>query len=105
MNPVDWFLLGTRLLGVWVLIESASYFASWVELRFEFTQRSQFGRDSAYWTTDQGYLVHAIADLLIAIYLLQGTHLASLCYRTTSGTLPEQVGATDEVPAATGESP
>ena len=75
MNGRDWFLVGSRLIGVWAAYTALAYFASYLDIRFGYSE--EWGR------TNQpgGYVLQGFAHLLFALYLLLGTrHLAWLCY-------------------------
>lgn len=75
MSGRDWFLVGSRLIGVWAAYTALTYFASYLDVRFGYT--AEFGRSSQ----PGGLVLHGLAHLLFALYLLLGTrHLAWLCY-------------------------
>lgn len=76
MNPRELFMLGGRLLGLWILYQGISALTAYV--LFVIGYRTD--------TTDvsKGYLIHACVELSLAYYLLLGTHhLARLVYGET----------------------
>ena len=63
MRAKDWFTVGLRLLGVWMLTESAGLLAGGAEIQFGLTgQRS---------SESIAYLVHAAVDLAAGVALLR----------------------------------
>ncbi|MHB8865660.1 MAG: hypothetical protein ACYC6N_25055 [Pirellulaceae bacterium] len=75
MSPQEWFVLGIRLFGVWLLTKGVAYFASYVDLRFGLTGMSGD-------TSPNSYLYYAGCDFALAAYFLLGArHLAGICER------------------------
>ena len=75
MSPQEWFVLGIRLFGVWLLTKGVAYFASFVDLRLALT-----GIPGD--TNANGYLYYAACDFALAAYFLLGArHLAGICER------------------------
>lgn len=75
MSARDWFILGCRLFGVWVVYMGVTYLASYLDARIGFAEPLSSGARPA------GLLIYAFAHLGFGVYLLFGTrHLASLCY-------------------------
>src|SRR6056297_1996794 len=75
MNPHEWFVLGIRLFGVWLLTKGVAYFASFVDFRFGLTGTP--GESSP-----NSYLYYAACELALAAYFLLGArHLAGICER------------------------
>ena len=75
----DWFILGVRLLGAWLLTGAFDRLAAFFVYRF------------GVWSPTEDYTPHALlfyvaADLVLAAYFLLGTrHLAGLCYGAEGG--------------------
>jgi hypothetical protein len=65
MNPLEWFVLGIRLFGVWLLTKGVAYFASFIDLRFGLTGTSGD-------TNPNSYLYYAACDFALAAYFLLG---------------------------------
>ena len=75
MNPLEWFVLGIRLFGVWLLTKGVAYFATFVDLRFGLTGTSGD-------TNPNSYLYYAAFDFALAAYFLLGARqLAGICER------------------------
>ncbi len=78
MSGRDWFLVGTRLIGVWVLYSAFSYVASALSIHFAMRLGHRPDAPEGY---PNVYLLDAAVLLCFAIYLLLGaSHLANLCY-------------------------
>ncbi len=73
MNPREWFVLGIRLFGIWMVTRAATYLTGFVDYKLgliETTSRAN--------PTEQ--LLFATSDLALAAYFLFGArHLAPLC--------------------------
>jgi hypothetical protein len=76
MTPRDWFALGVRLFGVWMLIRAAAYIASFVDLKLGLTPIPFSGGGNP-----TGYLLYATFDLaLAALFLLWTRKLVNWTY-------------------------
>jgi hypothetical protein len=85
MRSQDWFALGVRLFGVWLITRGAAYVATWIDFRFGFSPRPP----DVHSPTATGYLVYASVDFTLALYFLLGAqHLAGLCYREDQSSAP-----------------
>jgi len=74
MTARDWFIVGARLIGVWVLYEAVGQVAAFFTVQLEYRREPEG-------TFASSYMVFAIAFTALALYLLFGTHhLASLCF-------------------------
>jgi len=75
VNSREWFVLGIRLFGVWLLTRGVGYFASFIDFRFGLTGTP--GESSP-----NSYLYYAACELALAAYFLLGArHLAGICER------------------------
>jgi hypothetical protein len=75
MDSREWFILGIRIFGIWLLTRGVGYFASFVDFRFGLTGTS--GELSP-----NSYLYYAACELALAAYFLVGArHLAGICER------------------------
>ena len=75
MRSHDWFILGARLLGLWILHVGINYLVSFADFRIS-DRPSPVGGANV-----NSYLIQAMAHGAVAFYLLFGTrHLAQLCY-------------------------
>lgn len=75
MTGRDWFTVGVRLLGAWVLWLALEYFIAYLGQRLDFLERLPQGQSPHY------YLYLTACYLAVACYFLFGTrHLARLCY-------------------------
>jgi hypothetical protein len=63
MRPKDWFTVGLRLLGVWMLLESLGELVSGLELQFRFIEPLR--------TTPFAYFLHTAIDFVAAVALLR----------------------------------
>lgn len=91
MNPRELFMLGSRLLGVWILYQGLGALTTYVLYMIGY--RSD--------TTDvsKGYLIYACVDISLSYYLLLGTHhLAKLVYGEKD--LPKEVRVTESASEA-----
>jgi cyanate permease len=74
MTARDWFMLGSRLLGLWVFYQGFGYLIAYV--LYAIGYRSDANSDMS-----KSYLIHACAEIALAYYLLLGTrHLTKLVY-------------------------
>lgn len=67
MRQREWFVLGIRLLGVWVILSGIEEFVALAEARF--------GLTSPLHTQLGAYLLHAAVDFAVGGYLLSGGSL------------------------------
>ena len=67
MQQKEWFTLGVRLLGVWILFLGIEEVIAMVEARF--------GMISATHTTLAAYGFHAAANFAAGLYLLSGARI------------------------------
>jgi len=67
MKPRDWFLVGVKLFGVWLLISCVD------ELRY--VAEIYIGTFSPSRTPVASYWIHAGLNLLVGLYLLNGAPL------------------------------
>jgi len=75
MTAPDWFKLGLRLLGAWLLTRAMPYLAFFVELGFT-------GNNNEGGYPPAGYLIFFAFDLSLALFFLFGArHLTDLCYK------------------------
>jgi|GEM_PF-2983662 len=75
MSGRDWFIVGARLIGIWVAYSALAYVTAYIDIKLGYTEET--GRSGH----PGGLLIHAFGYLLLALYLLLGTrHLAWLCY-------------------------
>ena len=83
MTSRDWFMVGARLLGLWILYQSVSYLSTYID--FELIS----GRgDDRHRTVN--YLFYSMVDALLGFYLLFGTnHLARLVHNEPKPSDPE----------------
>ena len=63
MRPKDWFTVGLRLLGVWMLLESLGELVPGIELQFRLVEPLRY--------TPLAYLLHAAIDFFAAVALLR----------------------------------
>lgn len=77
MKQKDWFVLGLKLFGVWLLIGAVDEIRMAIELHLRLMDPGR--------TPITIYWVHAGANLLISMYLLAGAPLVTaLAYGTRS---------------------
>jgi len=75
MRDRDWFIVGSRLIGVWVAYTALSYIATYLDIKLSYTT------ERGGMTHPEGWLIHAFLYGMFSLYLLLGTrHLAWLCY-------------------------
>jgi len=75
MHRRDWFGLGVRGFGLWVLFTALTYFISFADIRFNQRPTAHQGPEV------NSYLFHAVLRGAFGAYLLFGAqHLAHLCY-------------------------
>ncbi|HMP02172.1 MAG TPA: hypothetical protein PKD86_17425 [Gemmatales bacterium] len=78
MQPRDWFVVGARLFGLWVLFIAFELIAHWLGMRLSLIADTQ--------SEASGHLYRGLVLALFAGYLLFGTeHLAGLCFRGSQG--------------------
>jgi hypothetical protein len=65
MRPKDWFTVGLRLLGVWMLLESLGEMVSGLELQFRLIEQLR--------SSPLAYFFHAAIDVFAAVALLRCT--------------------------------
>jgi len=91
MRGRDWFILGARLFGLWVLYMAISYLVSFADFRIS-DRPSPVGGANV-----NSYLVQALAHGAVALYLLFGTrHLAQLCYWDDESSPPDRTATVAE---------
>ena len=66
MGPRDWFALGVRLFGIWLIARGMTYVASFADLKLY--PVSDKARDSA-----SAHLIYAMLDFGLAALFLLGT--------------------------------
>jgi hypothetical protein len=64
MNERDWFFVGVRLFGVWVLLDAVTEARYLIEIAFSLAQPVR--------TPVGVYVLHLAIDLLVGFYLLAG---------------------------------
>ena len=85
MRDRDWFILGCRLFGVWVVYMGITYLVSYIDARIGYVDAMSPG------SKPSGILIYAFTDLGFGFYLLFGTrHLAGLCYESEDAKSREQ---------------
>jgi ABC-type Na+ efflux pump permease subunit len=86
MNGREWFIVGTRLFGIWMLCQAVSYIGGFIDLQLGY-------RNDTGYAYPTGYLVQAGVYLLLSMFLLFGArNLANYCYdrdQTTEHKNPE----------------
>lgn len=74
IQPRDWFILATRVIGVWALYNAVTYLAIFAEVFIGY--RVETDRDNS-----RTMLVQAVFHFIFALYLLFGTrHLTRHIY-------------------------
>lgn len=74
MQTREWFIMGVRLLGLFVIFTSLTYFSYYIEHLLGH-------RSDSFERPVSGYLVHGCVHFLFGLYLLFGTkHLARMAY-------------------------
>lgn len=90
MNPRQWFVLGIRLFGVWLLIEGVGFVANFLDLRLGLGLVPETGRPA-------GYLLYAAFDFaLAAFFLLAPGKLASWCEAADDGDVASDGDVADD---------
>ena len=88
MKQREWFVLGVRLLGVWVVIAGIGELVALAEVRF--------GLVSPLHTELGAYLLHAAVDFAVGAYLLSGgSILATFAFGAEGSDEPEERGSAD----------
>src|SRR3954453_24254483 len=64
----DWFIVGCRLIGVWVAYTALTYVTAYLDVRLGYT--AETGRSSQ----SGGLLIHGFGHLLLAPWSLGGLH-------------------------------
>ncbi|MBX6315953.1 MAG: hypothetical protein IRY99_24020 [Isosphaeraceae bacterium] len=73
MIPRDWFVLGIRLFGIWLITCSASYLMTFCDFRFGLVAVREL-------VNPHGYLLYATSDLILALIFLRGAQrIAAWC--------------------------
>lgn len=73
MNPREWFVLGIRLFGVWMLIQGVTYVAAFADQRLGMSEQPRG-------MNPNGNILYAAFDFALAAYFLFGArHLARVC--------------------------
>ncbi|HEY8668694.1 MAG TPA: hypothetical protein VIL86_18750 [Tepidisphaeraceae bacterium] len=67
MKAKDWFLVGVRLFGVWMLLEGVAQTVVLLQ--------AMLGLVTLQRTWPIAYIMHALVDFAIGVYLLQGAPL------------------------------
>ncbi len=99
MGPREWFVLGIRLFGLWLLTRGVGCVANFVDFRIGLNELPPG-------TSPNGYLFYAACDFALAAYFLLGArHLARICEgggkSSDEGQYDEEIdkhGATDSGP-------
>ena len=74
MTREDWFDVGVRLLGIWLLIECLGELVAAAQIHFGFLR--------PYQSTIPAYFLHAAVELAAGLYLLLGARsLVALVYK------------------------
>lgn len=100
MSGRDWFVVGVRLIGVWVLYTALGYFAAYADIRMaQATGHQPVVPNGGY---EGGYLLQGAFFGAFSVYLILGTeHLASLCYgpvRSHKKAVMEELDTLEERP-------
>jgi hypothetical protein len=75
MTSREWFVLGIRLFGLWMLTRGVAYLASFTDLTLHYS-------DTSRGTNPNSYLLYAAFDFAVAGYFLLGArHFAGICDR------------------------
>ena len=61
MRPKDWFTVGVRLFGVWMILDAIHELLTLVEIKFELLGPTR--------TAPNAYLLHTAVDVAVAIFL------------------------------------
>lgn len=102
MKPVDWFILGARLFGLWVASNGVSGLSTYAYYKLDFQPLTPLTNEGAF----KSYLWIAASDFALAGYLLLGTrHLAGLCYGKPSSSDDPTESDQDAIPAKPEEPP
>ena len=73
MSPREWFVLGIRLFGLWLLTRGVTYLSGFVDLRLGLGVPLRG-------TNANGFLFYAACDFALAAHFLFGArHLARIC--------------------------
>jgi hypothetical protein len=73
MTSREWFVLGIRLFGLWLVTRGVAYVAMFADVKLHLN-------DVARGTNPNGYLLYAAFDFAVAGYFLLGAHhLAGIC--------------------------
>ncbi|HSV14606.1 MAG TPA: hypothetical protein VLI90_10115 [Tepidisphaeraceae bacterium] len=67
MKPKDWFVVGVRLIGVWWLVQALQELIYLICFELKYTTSSLY--------TPGTFVVHAVANLLIGLFLVSGAKL------------------------------
>ena len=85
MTRRDWFAVGVRLLGVWVLIAAVDEIRIALAVHFDLLTSSYRGIGA--------YVLHAVVNVLVGIYLLAGApQLMSIAFRRNRGPICANCG-------------
>lgn len=77
MKAAEWFIVGVRLIGVWLLVQAAIYVMTFVDVFFEMAPQVQGDMRSS-----SVYLFHAFAQAILSVCLLFGApRLAKFFFR------------------------
>lgn len=73
MTSREWFLLGIRLFGLWLVTRGVAYVAMCADVKLHLN-------DVPHGTNPNGYLLYAAFDFAVAgNFLLGAHHLANIC--------------------------
>ncbi len=73
MNPKEWFVLGIRLFGLWLLTRGMNYISAFADLKLGLSETPR-GQNPT------GNILYAAFDFAVAAYFLLGArHFAKLC--------------------------
>ena len=72
-SPREWFVLGIRLFGLWLLTRGVGCVANFVDFRLGLNELPPG-------TSSNGYLFYAASDFALAAYFSPGArHMACIC--------------------------
>jgi hypothetical protein len=74
MRPRDWFLVGIRLLGVYVVYRGVVEAANLLSVLFGAMPQYYLERDfgGSSWAATKNYLLYAIVDFALGLYFVYG---------------------------------
>jgi hypothetical protein len=72
MRPRDWFSVGVRLFGIWVIYDGFTYLVGFLAERVVQLSRSEFARDLEPRAASGYYIFFGIASLAFGFVLISG---------------------------------